>query len=145
MYLDSLVQIEYKRLIYKIVSFIKLYYLTTIGVNYLQKCFILYNFILTLFYIFYSRTDKNIIFETLQLVSKINIKKIFSNRFLYLDKLAQIEYNGLKINIYTSEDLNSHPKRGAIQTITGNLVEELSAVRISFFNGINIFVKIIIL
>jgi len=48
----------------------------------------------------------------------------------YLGKL-------IKQTIYTIEDLKPHPLRGVmVQTVTGNLVEVSSAVRIEIFNGI---------
>jgi hypothetical protein len=40
-------------------------------------------------------------------------------------------------HFYTSEDLKPHPIGGAmVQTITGNLVEVSSAMRIEIFNGV---------
>jgi len=42
--------------------------------------------------------------------------------------------------IYTVEDLKPHPLRAAmVQTVTGNLDEVSSAVRIEIFNGINCY------
>ena len=41
------------------------------------------------------------------------------------------------MNIYTSEYLKPHPAGGAmVQTVTDNLVEVSSAVRIEIFNGV---------
>jgi len=41
------------------------------------------------------------------------------------------------LHIYTSEDLKPHPLRGAmVQSVTGNLIEVSSAVRIEIFNGV---------
>ena len=41
--------------------------------------------------------------------------------------------------IYTSEDLNPHSNRGVLfKSVTGNLVVNSSAVRIEFFNGVNL-------
>ena len=38
---------------------------------------------------------------------------------------------------YTGEDLNPHPPRGApYKSVTGNTVEESSALRIEFFMGV---------
>jgi hypothetical protein len=40
---------------------------------------------------------------------------------------------------YTSEDLKPHPKGVAmIQTVTDNLLEISSAMRIEIFNGVNV-------
>ncbi len=40
---------------------------------------------------------------------------------------------------YTSEDLKPHPTGDAIiKSVTGNLVEESSAMPIEFFNGVNL-------
>jgi hypothetical protein len=41
------------------------------------------------------------------------------------------------MSIYTGEDLNRHPLQGAsCKSVTGNLLEESSAVRIKFFKGV---------
>ena len=50
--------------------------------------------------------------------------------YLSLSKNKIHRQNGRNY-IYTSEHLNPHPQRGAwFQIVTGNLVEELSALRI---------------